>query len=242
MIAGYRLEVARVPGGLQLDGHAHDLPHLCLVIEGGFQEDGWSCTPGTLRLSPAGDRHQLRFGRLPSTCLLVFPAPSQVRRWPDGRTFFREARIWRLGQSVVAEAEGDEPDTIGLEAVLAELLSAAARLDTRGDRRPPAWLRRVRERLDECFASGLSLTALAAESGVAREHVARAFRAHYGMAMGEYLRNRRLRFVHERLLVADQPLADIALQAGFADQSHLTRWFRRALGVTPGAARRRARP
>jgi methylphosphotriester-DNA--protein-cysteine methyltransferase len=39
----------------------------------------------------------------------------------------------------------------------------------------------------------MSLAQLAGEAGVAREHVARAFRAHYGMAIGEYLRNRRYR-------------------------------------------------
>jgi len=232
--ASRAFEVARLPSQARLQGHCHESDHICVVVHGGFDEDGHCCGPGVLRLSPAGDRHDLQFGASDTTCLLLYPTPEEVRCWPGGRTFFRDERIWRLAQEAVSQAKGREPEPIWLESMVAEILAAVGRRETRGDRLPPVWLRRLRERLDEDVGAHFSLAQLARDAGVAREHAARAFRAHYGMAIGRYLRNRRLRHVHERLMGTNQSLADLAVEAGFADQSHLTRVFRGLWGSRRG--------
>lgn len=69
-------------------------------------------------------------------------------------------------------------------------------------------------------------------------YFARAFRAHYGVTPGDYLRQLHLQWSARALSTSGQGLATIALAAGFADQSHFTRAFRRAFGVTPGRYRR----
>jgi AraC family transcriptional regulator len=57
------------------------------------------------------------------------------------------------------------------------------------------------------------------------------------MSVGTYLRRLRLDWCADRLVTTKIPLAEIALRAGFADQSHFTRTFRRYTGVTPRAYR-----
>lgn len=80
---------------------------------------------------------------------------------------------------------------------------------------------------------------LAAAAGCSRFALHRAFVAAYGVSPGDYQRLMRLRAA--RALIAEgQPIAEAAARAGFADQSHLTRWFGRYYGITPGAYRRAA--
>ena len=68
-------------------------------------------------------------------------------------------------------------------------------------------------------------------------HLARVFRAHHGVSVGEYARRLRLAWAAGELARTDTPLAVIASQAGFADQSHFTRLFRQHLGITPARYR-----
>ncbi|MFD0535866.1 helix-turn-helix domain-containing protein [Actinomadura luteofluorescens] len=64
----------------------------------------------------------------------------------------------------------------------------------------------------------------------------RAFRREYGMAPSDYQRQLRLRAAR-RLLARGDAIGDVAARTGFADQSHLTRWFVRCYGTTPGGYR-----
>ena len=86
--------------------------------------------------------------------------------------------------------------------------------------------------------SGGDLTAddLAAAAGCSRYAAYRAFRQAYGLSPSDYQRQLRVRAAR-RLLSAGVAPASAAAEAGFADQAHLTRWFRRYYGVTPAAYR-----
>lgn len=97
--------------------------------------------------------------------------------------------------------------------------------------------RRARERLHDAPAEAIGADALARAAGAGdRFHLARAFRAAYGVAPHAYLVQLRL-LRARRLLAAGEPPAAVAAACGFSDQSHLGRWFRRAYGVTPAAYR-----
>jgi AraC-like DNA-binding protein len=98
---------------------------------------------------------------------------------------------------------------------------------------------RVRELLDARVADGLSLAEAAALFGVHPTHVVRAFTRRHGLPPHRYLTGRRIDLAR-RLLLAGMPAAEVATAAGFADQSHLTRHFRRMLATTPVAYARSA--
>ena len=96
---------------------------------------------------------------------------------------------------------------------------------------------RVRDLIHDRYAAeDLTAGDLAAAAGCSRFAAYRAFRRVYGLAPSDYQRQLRVR-VARRLLARDVPPAVAAAEAGFADQAHLTRWFRRYYGVTPGAYR-----
>lgn len=99
--------------------------------------------------------------------------------------------------------------------------------------------RRVRAILDETYAEDLGAADLAALTGSSRYVVYRAFRTAYGMSPSDYQRQARLRAARVLLAAGDAP-ARVAAAVGFADQSHLTRWFNRYYGITPAAYRRAA--
>ena len=98
-------------------------------------------------------------------------------------------------------------------------------------------LRRVIERMRN-LDTGLSLQALAKESGYSRVHFLRMFRAATGYAPHNYLLKLRVDRVRE-LLASSTSLTDIALECGFSSHSHLSRVFRQVLGATPSEYRRR---
>ncbi len=85
----------------------------------------------------------------------------------------------------------------------------------------------------------LTIDDLARESGASRYAVYRAFHAEYGLPPSDYQRQLRLRRARA-LIAAGEPIGEVAAATGFADQSHLTRWFTRCFGLTPGAYRRAA--
>lgn len=98
-------------------------------------------------------------------------------------------------------------------------------------------VRRARALLEESYALDLPAPALAEAAGCSRYALYRAFRAEYGMPPSDFRRQLRLRRAR-RLLAAGRSTAEAAAEAGFADQSHLHRWFGRYFGVTPGAYQR----
>lgn len=93
---------------------------------------------------------------------------------------------------------------------------------------------RARELLHERLEPEFGLTELADEVGLSKAYLVRAFKRELGLPPHEY--QMQLRVAHaRRLLAAGVPATQVAQDAGFYDQSHLTRWFKRVLGVTPGA-------
>lgn len=91
---------------------------------------------------------------------------------------------------------------------------------------------RVRDLLHDWFADDLSADDLAGAVGLSRFQLYRQFRERYGVPPSAYLRQVRLREARRRL-AAGTAIAEVAFATGFADQSHLTRWFRRTYGITP---------
>jgi AraC-like DNA-binding protein len=102
--------------------------------------------------------------------------------------------------------------------------------------------RQLRHLLDARIATGLSLSEASRLLNTDATYLVRCFSREYGMPPHRYLTGRRLDHAR-RLLLAGQPAAAVAHEVGFFDQSHLTRHFKRLLGVTPTAYgdRRQAR-
>ncbi|MET8825788.1 AraC family transcriptional regulator [Streptomyces sp. NPDC004610] len=104
----------------------------------------------------------------------------------------------------------------------------------------PAPARRLRELLDARVTEGVGLAEAGALLDAHPAHLVRAFSAAYAIAPHQYLTARRVERARALLLAGARP-ADAASGTGFYDQAHLTRHFRRLVGVTPGRYQRSAR-
>jgi AraC-like DNA-binding protein len=106
----------------------------------------------------------------------------------------------------------------------------------------PWQVKRACERLDSDLGGRLSLQQIAAEFGLSVSHFSRAFRTSTGLPPHQWLLRQRVKAAKQLMSVRDLPLSEIAISAGFANQSHFTRVFSAVVGASPGAWRRESFP
>jgi AraC family transcriptional regulator len=231
-------------GGAVLAPHAHENAAISYVVSGRrtytFGSDTLDCAAGTIVFVPAGATHASRFFSAPALGIMI-----ELRREHHGANVLREpARTIAPDLAIVCErvrremADPDDLAPLALESLGLELLVRHARS---GARDVPRWIVRVRDALHDSFRNPLPLSVLAAGASVERSRLTREFRRHFGMSIGAYVRDLRARRAWQLVTTTQAPLCEVAADCGFADQSHLTRAFRRAFATSPGQLRTRRR-
>lgn len=236
--------------GHGFDPHRHDTYAIGFTLRGvqAFRYRGAStCSvpgqvfvlhPDEVHDGRAGTEEGFRYRILYVEPALIRDALAETRR---SLPFARDAVTDdpRLLRAVVpALADLDDPlDELQRDRIVQGLADALATVDPDGgrpfsarDRRP---VERARELLDARVGTGVASAELEAATGLSRYALARQFRACLGTSPYRYLVLRRLDRARA-LIRAGAPLAEAAAASGFADQSHLTRQFRRAYGLSPG--------
>ncbi len=99
---------------------------------------------------------------------------------------------------------------------------------------------RVNELIINESSSDLSLSALSQALGLSKPHFVRLFRRTAGTSPHRYVMQMRIERARRLVVTSEVPLIEIASEAGFASQSHLTHLFQRTYGITPGDARRQS--
>jgi AraC family transcriptional regulator len=125
---------------------------------------------------------------------------------------------------------------LAVEGLLLEMVAALTR-SASIPQDGPVWLRRVEDLLRSRFSETITLGELAEEAGVHPIYLASVFRKRFGCSVGEFVRQLRVDRAATLLAHPRTSLAEIAFLTGFADQSHFTRIFKRATGLTPAAYR-----
>lgn len=144
-----------------------------------------------------------------------------------------------LDSKILMELNNSDPiSRIRLEGLCLELVAWAVRKKEGARVSVPLWLVKARRKLDEEFRHEWSARDLADFAGVHPASLARAFKLHFRCSVGEYVRARRIRWATDRVIGTQEPICQIAIGAGFYDQSHLGRVFKKLLGMTPGELRR----
>jgi AraC-like DNA-binding protein len=140
------------------------------------------------------------------------------------------ADVWDVDAAI------DDLARTGIVAAVATLLTAASGEPPRGGPLAIAAVTRVRDLIAACPARPHAMDDLERVAGLDRWTLARQFRALFGVSPSRFRTHRRLDHAR-RLLASGSPLAAAAIDAGFADQSHMSRRFKQAYGLTPGAWR-----
>lgn len=236
---------------LQLGSHSHENAAFCVVLDGGFfelrdrKEKLYSTTDIVYR--PPGQLHANRFLPVGGRFLNIEVNETTIRSLgTEARNFnapgelcggnFRDV-VSRIRRELIQK---DPLTSLAIEALGFEFLIEASR-NKRHTGSMPKWIGSARDLLHERFAEALSLNEIAVAVNVHPAHLARTFRRYFGETVGEYIRRLRLEFVRTRLASTDEPISSIALDAGFYDQCHLSRSFKRHTGLTPASYRSEAR-
>lgn len=247
------------PEDTHLEAHTHDRPTFAVMLEGGFDLAFTSpavrcreldCSSGTIFTEPAGETHGNVIHGGGARVVVLQPDLEDERFEPvrrmlsDRINHFRHGRIAANARRVAREiARPDTLSVVALEALALEMMVEASRVE----RRPTAsdavsaWFRRAEDYVHASFRAAPRIADVAEVAGVHPAHLATVFREVYDVPLGTYLRKLRVEWVADRLAGGDEPIADLAFRAGFADQAHLTRTFKRMTGWTPAAYRRSRR-
>jgi AraC family transcriptional regulator len=255
-VDGFLVTWVRFPPMVKLPLHTHERATVAVILNGSFdglmRNASHPCPASTVLTEPPGEVHGNMFERAGADVLTVQPDPGRLALLEPFAKVLGEVNHMRdPGVASVARRAAGElraPDSVtplAVEGLVLELLALAARLretDAAGnERRTPRWLGEARALLHDRYRENLRLADVAEAVGVHPVHLARVFRLRYGTPVGTYARGLRLTWAASRLADSDDGIAQVALEAGFFDQSHFTRTFKRHFGLTPLAYRRAAR-
>lgn len=251
--AGLRLPNLGVAGGVSLRTRSYSAgfrqaPHrdqgsrISAVLAGGFSEQthhgSVCCARGDLLLKSNAICHENVFADRPTRILSI-----EFETAEDGRSFpvFRRmtwqvmrhaGALRKLTDLLEALASDNAP------AVEALVLDIVVTFDVDPVRRPPPqWLRRVADELQQVGLSQVSIAKRAQQAGVHPVHASRLFRASYGQSVTDYARYHAVRRALAAMERSEAGLCDVSFDAGFFDQSHMTRAFRRVLSRPPSTCR-----
>lgn len=238
------LEVSYTPS-LALPRHGHDEAALCFPFRGAFDESvggrTYECSAYDVMVRPPQVRHSNRYGANGTRCVLVGLTPECLQRLSAHTSLFETAGVVarEAGQPIARRIHRelmahDASSPIAMEGLVLELIGESSR-PRRGT--PPRWLHDARDYIHTHWAARPSLADIARAGGIHPASLVRGFRAHLRCSPGEYLRRVRLEHARNALVSTGRPIAEIALEAGFYDQSHFTNAFRRHFGVTPAQLR-----
>lgn len=231
------VRVCRYAPGERHGRHTDPFSRISYLVQGAFTEDVRSGTalmsPGEVLLKSSAAKHENQFG--PRGAVLV--ALEFLDNDPIGdcdADFWRkrvDASAMRLATAFV-EA-GVAGDGASAEIAGADLVAAN---DDSTERNAPVWLRHLSNDLADAGMAEINVAERAREAGVHPAHASRLFRRCYGASITEYAQAHSVRRAVAELL-GEATLSEIALDAGFYDQAHMNRVFRRVLGRTPASQR-----
>lgn len=229
-----------------LPEHFHELAHFTLIIKGNYAETFASRmywhSPMEIIWHRAGISHRDKIGER-GACFFVIEFQTEYMKnlsefaalptdffERDGLLvrqalqLYKEFKNWRIGSEQI------------VEGLTLQMLGNSVRKQTEA-KHPPLWLVRVVKRLNEEFRTNLSIENLALEADVHPVYLASIFRRFYQENISEYVQKLRVKYAAELLLGNKIAISEIAFLAGFADQSHFTRIFKRHIGTTPAVYR-----
>lgn len=228
--------------------HVHDAASICLTLAGHGVEimDGVRVVtePGCVLMRGPHLVHANQYGPVSHRGFMIELEQKWLNtcrhflRVFEGHRHFAGGAVPALALRIYRESRvKDGVASIIVEGLMLEMLGHASRSLIKPPVRPPRWLMQARELLHERFNDSLNLVEIANDVGVHPTHLARTFKKHYRTTVGEYVRRLRLDWATRQLSETEDSIAEIALAAGFYDQSHFSHLFKQHTGFTPAEFR-----
>ncbi|HEX6628360.1 MAG TPA: AraC family transcriptional regulator [Gemmatimonadaceae bacterium] len=250
VIGPFSVQLLEYQPGIVLPRHQHGRASLSLTLAGSQRErvgrQQYDCVAQSVAVKASGVEHSNHVGAAGTRGMFVEMAAETEAELCEviggglGFGCHDDYHTRHLTLRIARELRLRQPaSSLFVEGLLFELLGNIARTRrAAASRRDAPRLQRAVEYLEEHYRDRITCVEVASHAGLHPSSLADLFRRQLHMSLGEWVRNRRLDFARNALRGAKTPISSIAFQAGFADQSHLTRLFRDRFGVTPAEYRR----
>ncbi|HVH09156.1 MAG TPA: AraC family transcriptional regulator [Gemmatimonadales bacterium] len=230
--------------------HAFAHTHFTVLLTGSFEElasgsGSRAMRPLSTAFSPPDFVHRDRIGRRGARLFTVWLGHQAADALLGGSECWHVPRLWdsapvalpllRLYAALARRPASLDPFEV--EDCVSQVIETVRSRPVARETRRPRWVDGARERIADCPDSSLRVTDLAREAGVHPVHFSRTFRQFVGVRPAEYRAHARVAAGCRLAAATSLPLSEVALAAGFADQSHMTRAFGRVLGIAPAAYR-----
>jgi AraC family transcriptional regulator len=253
-VAGLTLAETAFGADVRMPCHEHRLAHFYLVLHGACTDSHGGtanhCAPSTLMFHPVGTTHSCDYRGDGARTFFIQIEDAWLERvrehsgLPDCSVSIQGGvPVWLASRLYHELRDLDSSPPLVLEGLVLQLLGEVFCSPSGPvERRTPRWLRQVRDLLHARFAERLTLDEIAQAVGIHPDRLCHGFRDRYGCSVGEFVRQLRIEFACRQLATSDAPLLEIALAAGFADQSHFIKTFKRRMGMTPAEFQRHLSP
>jgi AraC family transcriptional regulator len=234
--------------GREVPSHTHEYAYFCLLIEGAYHETSATTTitydPFTVVFHAPRKEHTDTIGPAGGRFFMVELMPdwanamSAEGELPEHFTELRGGdSAWLMSRLYQEFLTRDATTEFAVEALLYQLCATAAGASALPSEEP-RWMADIDRR---SIGEKTSVRDVANAVGVHPSHLCRVFHRFRGRTIGDYVTGLRMQLACRRIVETERPLRDIAAEAGFTDQSHMNRIFKRFIGQTPAVYRKRIR-
>jgi len=244
----FRLSERIFPANSESPPHSHIKSYIIITLDGRYYSTFGTRTEEfkrwTVSLHREGVLHTSRYAATGAKVLYVEVPPEHLGLMGPPASHWNTIVVqgglteWTARQLYQEFTEPDELSPVVLDGLVLQLFAQLCRRRKRLPHSLPTWLGRAAELIRARFTEPLGLEAIAQAVHVHPAHLAREYRRHYNCTIGEQIRRLRVEYACEELSAKTRPLADIALAAGFSDQSHITFSFKKQIGTSPSQYRR----
>ncbi len=226
------------------DWHYHENPYFMFLLKGKVMDVNSSrsipCESGTLLFQNWQDPHyNAKYSELARGFHLEIDkdwlqAQEIKIQLESGNNDIKDPIIVELFVRMHREIQEDDPITNeAIQDLIWQLLNRLSSYNHRVETRKPKWIDLVEQMVEELDADQLTLERVSSEIGLHPAYFCREFPRHFQASFGNYVRKTKLKRTLPLMGAEQYSLAQIAIQCGFADQSHLTRCFKKYYGITP---------
>jgi AraC family transcriptional regulator len=229
--------------------HAHVKDYLIVTIDGRYHSTFGTRVeefkPWTVTYHQAGALHASRYGARGARVLYVeLPVDRTREFWGTTASHLTHFSLnssvleWTARQLYGEFTSSDSFSAVVMDGLVMQLLAHLVRGRKGCPQRLPTWLGKADETIRSRFTESLALSNIAQMVSIHPVHLAREYRRYYNCTIGEQIRRLRIDYACKQMSTTDLALADIALAAGFFDQSHFAASFRQQLGTSPSNYRK----
>lgn len=242
-VAGFTILETELGAGREVPMHTHENATIILVLDGDYKESyrgQWlPHAPLTVIAKPAGERHANLIGDRSAHCLVVELSEAHVRAVGQAGSLWDgpliEVRTPAATTALKILRELRSPDSLSalaLECASLQLVIDISRKSVPVYRNEPRWMSTVIDMIHAGLPGEPRLSDLAQSVGIHPVHLARTFKRTMSCTVGAYVRQQRVDRALALLAESSLSLTEVALAAGFYDQSHMGKAIRNQTGMT----------